>query len=670
MRSVLLGTLALASLGLLALPTRAADQDAINRAVEEGVKALKKMQDASGRWPHQQIGCTALAALALLECGVPADDPAIQKAARAVREASVTETRTYSLSLCIMFLDVLNDEGDRPFIRSMAERLLAGQNSTGGWSYYCPLQGAEETKHLDELVRQRDGDVKRDPARPSPEVRGNPPYPPEVRGQLDITNRLPAVAPAAPQTQTPLGDNSNTQFAILALWVARHHGVQVDKALGRVNERFRKTQNADGGWNYVPSPIPAPPAGPAAFLGSPPAMTSAGLLGLAVVHAASQQVALKTAAAPSNNDNGDTEQPDKQPVKRADTLKDPAVRAGLRCLGTFIGEKPGDLPNRAAPLGQGPFPAGPLPNQPFPGPPEGAWAMRRFGTHLNYTLWSIERVAVAYGLDTIGNKDWYNWGADILLAMQRADGNWTGTDSTIGQQGESINGVDTAFALLFLRRADLAPDLSKTLSGKFKDPDRVALKAVTGSNTDAPPTLESKPPEADKPEEARPSLPTPVTPIPGEGEAAQLGNELIAAPPARKEQLLEKLREGKGLAYTQALAGAIARLSGEAKNKAREALAERMSRMTVATLRDKLADEDLEIRRAAALACALKEDKTSIGRLIELLNDPEPPVVRGAYAALKSLTGQDFGPAKDASRAEHAQAVAAWKAWWKEQGNK
>ena len=100
-------------------------------------------------------------------------------------------------------------------------------------------------------------------------------------------------------------------------------------------------------------------------------------------------------------------------------------------------------------------------------------------------------------------------------------------------------------------------------------------------------------------------------------------------------------------------------------------LAERMSRMTSATLSDRLRDDDSEMRRAAALAVAMKEDTLHIPRLIELLDDSDMHVSRAAYAALKSLSGKDFGPrSKDASRAERAEAAAAWKSWWKEKGGK
>jgi len=99
------------------------------------------------------------------------------------------------------------------------------------------------------------------------------------------------------------------------------------------------------------------------------------------------------------------------------------------------------------------------------------------------------------------------------------------------------------------------------------------------------------------------------------------------------------------------------------KAKAREALADRMARMGSGTLKDKLKDDDLEVRRAAALACAMREDRNHLDRLVEMLQDPEPPVARAAAAALRSLTGQDLGPPADASRAEQAKAAAAWKAW-------
>jgi HEAT repeat protein len=162
----------------------------------------------------------------------------------------------------------------------------------------------------------------------------------------------------------------------------------------------------------------------------------------------------------------------------------------------------------------------------------------------------------------------------------------------------------------------------------------------------------------------------PTTSSGGEGSAGRLAMELLQAEPAKQERLVDNLRESKGPEHTQALVEAIPKLEGDIKKKARDALAERMARMTSATLRERLRDDDPEMRRAAALGAAQKEDTTHVPRLIELLDDPEATVSRAAYAALKSLSGKDFGPPKDASKAARAEAVAAWKAWWKEKGGK
>src|SRR5262249_54045455 len=71
-----------------------------------------------------------------------------------------------------------------------------------------------------------------------------------------------------------------------------------------------------------------------------------------------------------------------------------------------------------------------------------------------YYLWSLERVAVAYDLQTIAGKAWYPWGANHLLEIQRPDGSWA---------NNFAGSVDTCFALLFLKRANVARDLTARL---------------------------------------------------------------------------------------------------------------------------------------------------------------------------------------------------------------
>jgi HEAT repeat protein len=159
-----------------------------------------------------------------------------------------------------------------------------------------------------------------------------------------------------------------------------------------------------------------------------------------------------------------------------------------------------------------------------------------------------------------------------------------------------------------------------------------------------------------------------LTPV--DADVARHAEEMLAASAARRQELLEQWRDSKGGVYTDTLAYTIPQLSEPMRAKARQALAERLTRMTAATLRDMLRDEDAEVRRAAALACARKEAREHVADLLPLLEDEEPVVARAAHSALKTLSSEDFGPRQDAGRAERSLAVAAWKAWWAKQQKK
>jgi hypothetical protein len=604
---------------------RSEEPEGVQQAIDRGVAYLKGLQNDDGTWPGGATGATALAGLTLLECGVAPDDPAVQKAANAVRQAGVTLTHTYSLSLAILFFDRLGDPKDVPLIESMTVRLLAGQNNVGGWTYSCPNVADAEAHRLQGLLQQRNELVAaKDLPRPARRTVND--LPPEIRDQLKLLNNQ---TPAAIKAREHTDDNSNTQFATLALWVGRRYGLPVEGALARVNTRFRSSQNGDGGWGYKYRVV-----SPGAVGGTSTAtMTCSGLLGLAIAHGAAEST-LRTDA------HG--KEPAKPAKALADPLKDLVILGGLIALGNTIGQ----------PAGKGHAP------------------IIHGGRHY-YFLWSLERVAVAYDLKTIGGKDWYGWGAEILVANQRKDGSW---------QGEFADyGADTCFALLFLRRANLARDLTATLQGKVQDPGEAVLKAggVGGDDLVRPrPKLaidddkraedEPKPVAAEP--KSRPASPPPDQAI--DSEAGRLSAELVNAPADKREQVLEQLRDSKGGQYTDALAGAIPRLSGDMKTKTRDALAERLVRMTSATLGEKLKDGDAEVRRAAALALAMKDDRSHFPRLVDMLEDPEPAVARAAHAALKSLSGQDFGPEPEASRPERAEARAVWKEWWAKHGGK
>ncbi|MFL5240772.1 MAG: HEAT repeat domain-containing protein [Gemmataceae bacterium] len=647
------GLMGILTVLISAVPVHAIDQDEIRRSIDSGISALKAAQKPNGFWIYGEdqkpssnsIGATALAGLALLESGVPADDKAVQMAAQVARVSCVDLTQTYSLSLCIIFLDRLGDKNDEAFIRNMTAKIVAGQLRNGMWSYNCPGNGAKERTELitalkasSEATKKPNNVEGKRNAQPGDQTR-------------EIEQQLLAIASAnGLEASRNNGDNSNTQFALLALWVARRHDLPVDKSLALVDAHFRTTQSPDGGWGYTG--------------GSTPSMTCAGLLGLAVGNVAAS-TSLKTRPGKKDTkENKDNKEPkdDKRtrPDKpRKDLGKDPAVMAGFRYLGAALAGKLGMVRGLELQIAGGKVrPMAPQDSDYF----------------AYYFLWSLERVAVAYSIDSIGNTDWYEYGAQQLLKNQKRNGAW--------YSARADGMVNTSFALLFLSRSNLVRDLTTALKGSVQDPEKVAKKAPSGEATtpkaDRKP-LEGKPlppPEAPQDPDARgpaTDRETAIKPAPSaapQAEAARLGNDLVKAPAARQEQLLDQFRQAKGNEYTASLAKAIRQLDGDSKKKSRQALADRLATMTSTTLGEKLSDADLEIRRAAAIACAMKEDKSHIPRLIELLEDSEAAVNRAAHAALKSLTSQDFGPAKSASPEEVVKAATAWKTWWKENSSK
>jgi hypothetical protein len=654
-----------------AIASAAGDED-IRKAVERGVESLRARQDNDGSWSFgnsgHTVGTSALVGLAMLECDVPGSDQAVKDAARTVRSGVGSINDTYDISLAVMFLDRLGLADDDPLIESLSQRLLAGQTAGGGWGYFCPHVSSEAR-------RLRTGaDKKNSDARDRPETQKQ-----ARRGNLqnDPRNQFAGL----------MGDdNSNTQFATLALWIARRHHTKVDAALKSVESRFRRSQNADGGWGYKAIVSSGVMGG---MSGSTASMTCAGLLGLAVGYGVSTHT-LHTNIKPK-----------KEADKEKETPRDAAVARGINFLAQVLEPalRAEDDPPAMRNFGRGGFGM-------RGGGMGGGIVHNGLGSEY-YFLWSLERVAMVYSLKTLGDKDWYAIGTKYLLKNQENDGSWRGN---LGPT------VDTCFALFFLRRANLAVDLTTKL--RIKGPAVVDLRAKgalgegekdapptkmapdkpdpdrsAASRREARPTQPDSPPAAKKPDPEPPipskSAPIPETPPAKERESApakavpppsdsppldlelaheqqvvRLRDELVKAAPVDQEALVNKLRDAKGSANTDALAAAIPQLSGDAKSKASEALAQRLARMTADTLRDKLKDENVEVRRAAALACAMKEDRSLIPNLIGLLEDRESRVERGAYASLKALTDEDFGPSPNADVERRSQSVARWREWW------
>jgi hypothetical protein len=393
-------------------------QARINQAIDRGVNYLKSALNG-GPGPDQfskTTGATALAGLALLSSGVPANDPAVVRAVQQVRTAAPqlrSAFETYEIACCIWLLDRLGDAQDRELIRKLGLRLVAGQQPRGGWNYPCPLltpQQDEELLTLLQMSLSPRASAEKDsgtPKKGTPRQRPKAPRLP-MNGAPTNLKDLPVFQfqPGQPlPANAARDDNSVTQFAILALWTAKAYGVPTDRSLAMAEARFRGTQNGDGTWGYM---IPGNQWRDS--------MTCAGLLGLAVGHGVRQE------------EKRDPVQADKG------LPADPAIKNGLVALGKRIGR----------PTGRG----------------------RLVGADAHgdlYFLWSVERVAVVYDLATIGGKNWYRWGAEVLVDHQQQDGRWINAFPGT---------VDTSFALLFLKRANVVQSLTKRLQslGSARDP--------------------------------------------------------------------------------------------------------------------------------------------------------------------------------------------------------
>jgi hypothetical protein len=159
--------------------------------------------------------------------------------------------------------------------------------------------------------------------------------------------------------------------------------------------------------------------------------------------------------------------------------------------------------------------------------------------------------------------------------------------------------------------------------------------------------------------------PAPVkidTPSEGQEDPAKLGAALDDASTEERAKLLAKLRDGDGIDYTTALAGAVSRLKDEPQQQARAALAERIGKLPFGAVREKLHDADAEVRRAAATAVAAKMDREFVPDLWPLLLDTDADVLSAGRTALRTLTGEDFGTGRE--------AFVKWRTWWSKNGTR
>lgn len=386
------------------LAANAAADDRVRQAIDRATVYLTQTQGQNGTWNSvagHELGETALAGMALLAGRRPASDPAVLAAAAAVRERAADEWSTYDTALAIMFLDRLALPRDSDLLGRLGQRLAGGQGGDGAWTYSL----------------QRGGGYG--------------------------------------------GDNSNTQFAAIASWVSRRHGVGNDAMLQRLDQYFRGSfDHAAGGWGYSPG------------FGATPTMTCAGLVGIAIPKGANGRRTAKEEAG----------------HRGPAAANDPIAKRALEALGVELRNADKD---------------------------------KSAGINSDlYFFWSLERVAVIYDVKDIGGVDWYQWGSKRLVDGQSANGEWRGTSSTKGWP--FTQAVGTSFGILFLSRANVAADLTAAIGsggGVGEAPPGlgggtpIIGRPIDG---DAPPPAGTPTPDSAK---RRPALPKnpPPKPSPGPG---------------------------------------------------------------------------------------------------------------------------------------------------------
>lgn len=182
-------------------------REEVEQAIRDAIRFLKSEQQQNGSWPEfdgtNATGSTSLATLALLTAGVPTNDPAVARALKYLEQYTADDLdRTYTVALQTMVFAAANPERYKLSLLSNVAWLERAQVTDpqrgtwpGSWTY-------------DSLKVQQ-------------------------------------------------GDNSNSQYALLALYAATEAGIPVKPQVWALSRQYwesgQKQQGLDrGGWAYMP----------------------------------------------------------------------------------------------------------------------------------------------------------------------------------------------------------------------------------------------------------------------------------------------------------------------------------------------------------------------------------------------------------------------------------
>jgi hypothetical protein len=218
-------------------------------------------------------------------------------------------------------------------------------------------------------------------------------------------------------------DRSNSQYAVLGAWAVEQAGAEIPvKYWEEEDFAWKKAQHSDGSWDYnnvkggmvyEPKPgggVTVRPMRPGDhILNSVPTMTCAGVATLYIT----QDYLMRANGHMFDTCNGG--------------IPNPNIESGLAWLGKHIDE-----------------------------------VMSLTSGVYHYAIYGVERIGVASGRKTIGDVDWFDRGAGVLVRTQAADGSWNATLH------------DTSFSTLFLVRGRAPVMMNKLIytnsPARQKDP--------------------------------------------------------------------------------------------------------------------------------------------------------------------------------------------------------
>jgi hypothetical protein len=370
----------------------AVDQDAVDKAIENGLGFLKTSDSPKGAGLSDS---DELKLLTLIHGGVPQTDPAYQALWTKCMEARLE--KTYKVALLALCLEEVDRVKYQYKLAQCGQFLLDNLKPNGGFSY------GEPTVHVDDVpttasrkgLASAGGKVKSFEATEAPREK------PAVKNKIKLTKKKDGPAQRS--------DNSNSQYAALGIRACHDAGIVFPKAeIEKARKYWEANQHAGEkgdpkgrpavasggyeigvprGWCYSDDQASGCGHGGPAY-----SSMSAGAIGAVCIY---------------------------DFILGKDWKKDKVALDGMAWL-----DKNWTVTENI-------------------GPAETAKGSNGW---LYYYLYALERTGMLFDTPFVGSHDWYLDGARMLLNAQRPDGSWNGSHFRHPTW-------DTCFAILFLKRA-------------------------------------------------------------------------------------------------------------------------------------------------------------------------------------------------------------------------